>query len=256
LRGFWAGYFASRAAPLGRASAATVSATFYGFHPAMVERAVPGCWDVIAPETLCAVRASAAAEALADLCSTGARTALVAAMPLLRRAVEDADGAGRVLAGANRSLWRRSRLQPAGDGMAEAWQACTALREHRGDGHVAALVTAGVGGLASHLLASGSTGVAPEVLRDNRGWSVEDWELGVAALAGHGLLHDDGRATDAGRTVHASVEARTDLLAEPPYEALSDAAAADLHGALAACAREIAASGVLPYPNPMGLPHA
>jgi hypothetical protein len=237
-------------------SAATVAAAFYGFHPAMVERAVPACWDVVAPETLCAVRASAAAAALGELCSTGARTGLATSLPLLGRAQEALDGAGRVLAGANRSLWRRSRLQPAGDGMAEAWQACTALREHRGDGHVAALVAAGVSGLDSHLLVSGTTGVAPELLRDNRGWSAEDWERGTAALAGRGLVHDDGRATDAGRTVHASVEAKTDLLAEPPYAALSDTALVDLHGALAACAAEIAASGVLPYPNPMGLPRA
>jgi hypothetical protein len=222
----------------------------------MVGRAVPACWDVVAPETLCAVRASAAAEALGDLCSTGSRTDLISALPLLRRAVEAADVAGRVLAGASRSWWRRSRLQPGGDGMVEAWQACTALREHRGDGHVAALVTAGVRGLDSHLLAAGTTGVAPEVLRDNRGWSADDWERGTATLAARGLLHDDGRATDAGRTLHASVEARTDLLAESPYAVLSDTAVAELHGALAACAGEVALSGVLPYPNPMGLPRA
>ncbi len=170
--------------------------------------------------------------------------------------MDAADGAGRVLAGANRSLWRRSRSRPAADGLAEAWQACTALREHRGDGHVAALVTAGVGGLDSHLLASGTTGVTPELLRDSRGWSAEDWDRGRTDLASRGLLHDDGRATDSGRTLHASVEARTDLLAEPPYAAFSDTALADLQGALGACAAEIAASGVVPYPNPMGLRRA
>ena len=233
-----------------------MTAAFYGFHGDMVGRTVPACWDVVAPETLCAVRASAAATALCDLCSTEARTGLTSALPLLARAVDAADGAGRVLAAANRSLWSRSRRQPGGDGLAEAWQACTALREHRGDGHVAALLTAEVGGLDSHLLVSGTTGVPPELLRDNRGWSEEDWDLATAALAARGLLHDDGRATDAGRTLHASMEAQTDRLAEPPYAALSDTALADLHGALGVCAAEIAASGVLPYPNPMGLPHA
>ncbi len=233
-----------------------MTAAFYGFHPSMVDRAVPACWDVVAPETLCAIRAAAAASALGDICSTGARTGLTSALPLLRRAVEAADGAGRVLAGANRSLWRRSRVQPAGDGPSEAWQACTALREHRGDGHVAALVTAGVSGLDSHLLASATTGLAPGMLRKSRGWSEEDWDRGTAALASRGLLHADGRATDAGRTLRASVEARTDLLAEPPYADLSDTALADLHGALGVCAAEIAASGVISYPNPMGLPRA
>src|SRR5215470_10972347 len=41
LKGFWMGYFASRAAPLGPVPAAVVTAVFYNFHPAMVARAIP-----------------------------------------------------------------------------------------------------------------------------------------------------------------------------------------------------------------------
>ena len=39
LRGFWRGYFAGRAAPLGPAGAAVVTASFYNFAPAFVARA-------------------------------------------------------------------------------------------------------------------------------------------------------------------------------------------------------------------------
>ena len=39
LRGFWRGYFAGRAAPLGAVPAAPVTALFYSFAPAMVARA-------------------------------------------------------------------------------------------------------------------------------------------------------------------------------------------------------------------------
>ncbi len=50
LRGFWRGYFAGRAAPLGAgraaplgaASAAVVTASFFNFAPAFVARAIPG----------------------------------------------------------------------------------------------------------------------------------------------------------------------------------------------------------------------
>jgi len=94
------------------------------------------------------------------------------------------------------------------------------------------------------------------VLRDNRGWSEEEWDAALAALAAHGLLHADGRATDAGRTLHGEVEALTDRLAAPAYAALSDSATGDLHGALVACALGVAASGMVPFPNPMGLPRA
>ena len=41
LRGFWRGYFAGRAAPLGPASAAVVGASFFNY-PAMVAGRSPG----------------------------------------------------------------------------------------------------------------------------------------------------------------------------------------------------------------------
>ncbi len=256
MRGFWSGYFAARAAPLGRVGAGPVTAAFFNSHPGMVARAVPGCWEAVAPETLCRVRAIAAAEALGEVCGVEARSALLAALPLLRRAVAGCDGAGRVMAGANRSLWPRIATALGTGGLGEAWQACTTLREHRGDGHVAALVVHGLTGLQAHVLAAGTKAIPAEVLRDNRGWSEDDWEDAVRALTQAGLLHDDGRVTDAGRTRHGEVEELTDELAEPAYAALSDPALEELHGVLAACAADVAASGLVPYPNPMGLPRA
>ncbi|HTU37369.1 MAG TPA: hypothetical protein VMF35_05090 [Acidimicrobiales bacterium] len=236
--------------------AGPVTAAFFNFHPAMVVRAVPACWEVVAPETLCRVRAIAASDALNELCTTRARSALVAALPLLRRAVEDAGGDGRILAGANRALWPRIAPALGTGGVGEAWQAVTTLREHRGDGHVSALVSHGLRGVDAHLLAAGTKGIPSDILRDNRGFSGEEWATATAELAARGLVHPDGRATDRGRTLHAEVEALTDRLAEPAFAALSDAAVADLYDALLGCAAEVAASGLLPYPNPMGLPPA
>lgn len=254
LRGFWSGYFAARAAPLGRVGAGPVSAAFYNFEPAMVAKAVPRCWETVAPETLCRVRAIAAADALGETCSTEARSALLAALPLLRRAAGHCGGTGRMLAAANGSLWPRIATALGTGGLGEVWQACTTLREHRGDGHVAALVAHGIGGLQAHVLASGSKAIPVALLRDNRGWSEDDWAQAAAALTHRGLLHADGRVTDAGRTLHGRLEELTDELAEPAFAALSDQALEDLYGALAACAAEIADSGVVPFPNPMGLP--
>jgi hypothetical protein len=215
---------------------------------------VPGCWGLVAPQALCRVRAIAAADALAETCGVASRSALLGVLPLLRRTVGAADGAGRPLAAANRSLWPAIETALGTGGLGEAWQGCTALREHRGDGHVAALVAQGVGGLEAHVLAAGAKGVPAEVLRENRGWGEQDWDGCVAALAARGLLHTDGRVTDAGRTLHASVETLTDALAAPAYASLTDGALEDLHGALRACAAEVQASGLYPFPNPMGLP--
>jgi hypothetical protein len=254
LKGFWSGYFASRAAPLGAVGPGPVTAAFANFHPQMVARAVPSCWDVVTPEALCTVRARAAAAALAELCRVESRTALAEALPLLRRAVSACDAPGRVLAAANRDLWPVVAADLGPDGLAEAWQATTTLREHRGDGHVVALVVHGLSGLDAHLLAVGTKGVDPEILRDNRGWSEEEWDVAAATLTSRGFLHADGRATDTGRTCHAQVEALTDRLAEPAFRDLSDGALEDLLGALVSCAADVVASGVLPFPNPMGLP--
>jgi hypothetical protein len=233
-----------------------VVAAFFNFHPAMVRRVVPGCWDIVAPETLCRVRAIAAAEVLGEVCRVEARSNLLASLPLLRRAVAACAGAGRVMAGANRSLWSHISTALGTGGLGEAWQACTTLREHRGDGHVAALVVHGLSGVEAHVLAAGTRAIPVEVLRDNRGWSEDAWDGAVAALTRQGLLHRDGRVTDAGRTLHGRVEELTDELAEPAYATLSAMALDELYGALGGCAADIAASGLVPFPNPMGLPRA
>ena len=261
LKGFWAGYFAARAAPLGAVGAGPVAAVFFNFDPAMVRRAVPSCWAAVDPATVTVRRAEAAAAALHELCTPQARRALSVALPTLRRAAARCAGDGRPMAGANRELWPSVEVALRRDGLpepvielGEAWQACTTLREHRGDGHVAALLTQGLGGLEAHLLAAGALGVPADTLRDARGWTGAQWDAGIARLAGRGLLRPDGVATAAGQDLHRLIEAMTDDLAAPAFAALDDEETAALHRALLACATQIQASGLYPFPNPMGLP--
>src|SRR5580658_1263845 len=64
LKGFWMGYFASRAAPLGPVGPGIVEALFFNFAPAMVRRAIPDAWDYVRPGDLVIDRAEAAAVAL------------------------------------------------------------------------------------------------------------------------------------------------------------------------------------------------
>jgi hypothetical protein len=102
LRGYWRGYFAGRAAPLGDARAAVVTASFYNFAPAFVARAIPGVWDLITPQEAIAVREAGVAASLRRL--PGGREAGAAKAAGLLRAAEDLDFAGRVLAAANAEL--------------------------------------------------------------------------------------------------------------------------------------------------------
>jgi hypothetical protein len=50
LKGFWMGYFAGRAAPMGAVTPGLVDATFFSFNPDRVNRALPDAWS-LAPRT-------------------------------------------------------------------------------------------------------------------------------------------------------------------------------------------------------------
>jgi hypothetical protein len=261
LAGFWPGYFAARAAPLGRVGAGPVSAAFFNFEPGMVADAVPHCWEVVDPEELTMVRAGAGSGALSELCSRDALGRAVGALPRLRIASSHCAAAGRILTGVNRGLWAsigpellQRGLEVRQLELAELWQACTTLREHRGDGHVAALLAHGLGGCEAHVLAAAADGVPTEVLRDNRGWSGAQWKDAAARLSRRGLLRPDGAVSDDGLALRESIEVSTDVLADEAYSSLADDDINALYDALVPCARQLQESGLYPFPNPMGLP--
>lgn len=242
LKGYWMGYFGSRGAPLGAVSAGTVEATFFGFHPVRVRRAVPDAWGFASPESILRVRGEAAARALRRV-FPGIEDVAVTAAPRLREVVLAADGAGRALFAANRDL-----PVPA-DPVEALWQATTALREHRGDGHVALLTAEGLTGLEANVLVSAVGTVRAELLRESRGWSQEEWDEAAAALAERGLLAQ-GQATEEGRAFRARIERRTDELAAPPYGVLDEPG--PLYESLVPAAKAMADE--MPFPNPIGLP--
>jgi hypothetical protein len=248
LRGFWRGYFAGRAAPLGQIGAAPVTAAFFSFAPPMVARALPAVWELIPPADALRVRSAGAVAALRRLLS-GPDTELLAAAgtaaDLLAGVIEGIDCAGRVLAGANAAL-----PVPA-EPLARLWHAATVLREHRGDGHVAALVAAGIDGCEALVLRAGLD-LSREMLQPIRGWDDAAWEQAAARLAGRGWLGPGGRLTAAGAAAHRAVEQATDLAAARPWASLGPGGFSRLQAVLAPVARACAAG--LPYPNPVGMP--
>jgi hypothetical protein len=244
LRGFWRGYFAGRAAPLGAVAAAPVMASFFTFAPPMVARALPGVWELITPQDALAVRSAGAVAALHRL--TGGQD-LTAAADRLLRAADGLDCAGRVLAAANAALPVPGDREPA----ARLWHAATLLREHRGDGHLAALVAAGIDGCEALVLRCGAD-LVREQLQPVRGWTDEEWDQAAARLAGRGWLAEDGQLTPEGAAARQAVEDATDRAAARPWARLGAAATEELAGLLAPIAQACAAE--LPYPNPVGVP--
>jgi hypothetical protein len=247
LRGFWMGYFAARAAPLGAVTAGVVEAAFYNFHPSMVRRAIPDAWGFATPEAVLRARVEAATAALLRVAPSAVEAA-EELVPLLGRVVAAADGAGRPLFSANRGL--RASEHP----VSALWQSATALREHRGDGHVAVLTSEGLDGCEAHVLFAVCEGVSASILRNNRGWSEEDWQAAADRLTVRGLLANSGTPTAGGRSLRAYIEDRTDALAVRPYRTLTQAESGQLLVPLGILAEQVQTSGILPFPNPMGLP--
>jgi hypothetical protein len=244
LRGFWRGYFAGRAAPLGRVNAAVVGASFFNFSPAMAARAIPGIWELISPAEALRVRQAGAVSALRGLLG-GLGPEVTAAAGLLGQAAAGLDCAGRVLAAAN------AALPPAEDPAGRLWQAATVLREHRGDGHFAAMAAADIDGCEVLVLRCGLD-MRREDLQPIRGWTDEQWDAAAARLAARGWTGPDGRLTPAGRDVHARLEIATDQAAARPWARLGPAAVADLARVLTPIAQ--ACGQVVPYPSPIGVP--
>jgi hypothetical protein len=250
LRGFWRGYFAGRAAPLGAAGAPLVTATFFSFAPSFVSRAVPGVWELVSPQQALAAREAGAVSVLRERLPGAQFPAaeLEQAADLLVAAAADLDGAGRPLGSANAAL--AVPAQP----LARLWHAATVLREHRGDGHLGALVAADIGGCEALALrcAVDRAGVGRGPLQAARGWTDEEWDAAAGRLAGRGWLDSGGAATAAGRAAHQAVEAATDVAAERPWARLGAERTAELARLLGPVAAACAAA--LPYPNPVGVP--
>ena len=246
LRRFWPGYFGARAAPLGPVGPATVSALFFNFHPAMVSRAIPEAWSLAELPAIIEARRSGAAAALRRM-APDADEMSAAVLPALERVIDAADGSGRSLFSANREL------PGSGDPVESLWQACTTLREHRGDGHVAALTAAGLSGCEALVLFSATQQVPAEMFRQSRGWSESEWENSRQALEGRGLLVG-AEPSPSGTALREWIEGVTDDLAGNPLGALDVDEPMALTRALAVLADQIVGSGVIPFPNPIGLP--
>lgn len=246
LHGYWNMYFALRAAPLGPVGPAPVAAIFFGFAPPMVAKALPKVWGRMTPETALEAGVAGAGEVLGELTRGVESGALLRAAELLERAVDTLDIGSRPLGAAFAAVPRPDDLP------GRLWLAASALREHRGDGHVAAAAVGGLSGLQTTVLhvATGEA-ASREWMQRARGWSDEEWEEAVESLRSKGFLDGAGALTAVGREWRTTVEAQTDAMAAsvPDVRGADDALAT-----LVEVSRAVRGAGFLPEVNPIGLP--
>jgi hypothetical protein len=216
MRNYWDGYFAGRAAPLGQVPAEVVHAVFYNFADGEVARHIPWVWGKTTPEEAIAVRERTSAAVLRQrIGELAVSPTLVRAADLATRAAVSAPTEGRVLYAALRAL------DVPEEPVARLWHATNMLREHRGDGHVAALVAHGIGGTESHVLMALALGMRAEEFGRIHHLPKAQLDGVIDGLRDRGLVDADGGFTDAGRETKERIEALTDELATAPYGVLS-----------------------------------
>jgi hypothetical protein len=213
-------YFASRSAPMGAVGAKVVAATFYNFNPELIATAIPAAWEIASPGAVTRVRYDIVEAVIPRILGEQrVRSPEFAhSVAIVRRTAEAIPNAdGRPLFAGHAELdWPESPH-------AQLWHAITLLREYRGDGHIAALVTHGLSGIEALIThAATGTGFDPEFGRRLRGWSQQQWEDAVDALRKRDLLDHAGRLTAAGTVLRTSIEDLTDELAYAPWRTVSD----------------------------------
>ncbi|TNC23145.1 SCO6745 family protein [Amycolatopsis alkalitolerans] len=209
-------YFASRSAPMGEVSAGTVAATFYNFNPALVAKHIPRAWTLASPARIVEARFEAVDVVLRRLLGEAVSSPEVAeAAELAREAAEACTPDGRPLYAGHTELdW------PAEPHLV-LWHAITLLREYRGDGHIAALVSNGLRGLEALITHTATgKGFVAAAAKTLRGWSDEDWDAASARLRDEGVLDGEGGLTEEGEQVRERVEEQTNAAAAAPWRRL------------------------------------
>src|SRR5919112_2284790 len=213
---YWDTYFAGRAAPLGLVPAEVVDALFYNFAPGEVARHIPKVWRTTTPELAIAARQTGCVKALRQILGDHVDSPSFArAAELLTEAAISAPFEGR-------PMYAALRAMPIPDEVvARLFHAASLLREHRGDGHIAALMTEGVGGLEAHVLLALAMGMPAE--KFGRIHHLPRAQLGavIDGMRDRGLIGEDGWLSEHGRAVKQRVESLTDELAAEPYRVLA-----------------------------------
>jgi hypothetical protein len=236
-------YLAGRAAPLGAVSAGAVTATFYNFNHEHVARHIPAAWAITTPEAVIEARLRGAHETLLRLLGPEALSSnqMAEAAKLASYATEACRREARPLYAANADLPVPEEPHLA------LWHEATLLREHRGDGHLAALAGAGLSGIEALVLhnATGTT-VTSAVFKHTRGWSDEQWSAARGRLRERDLLDETGELTRAGVELRGSVEEFTDRLDAAPYDHLGSRATERLTELASAFATSLRTAGAFP----------
>lgn len=234
-------YFASRSAPMGAVSPGTVAATFFVFSPSLVAHHMTGVWALASPEEVTAARYRGVSAGWQRLLPDLDADDVAEAAELARTAAQACSVAGRPLSAAHADLaWPE-------EPHLVLFHALTVLREHRGDGHIAALLAEGLSALEALVTHTATgRGFTVAAAQATRGWSEEEWHATEAALVEQRLLTPEGGLTEEGHSLRRRVEQATDRMAGQPWQALGEEGATRLGELGRPWVRQARANGAFP----------
>lgn len=209
---FLSGYVWGRAAALGEPDPGVVVSSFAVFEPGMLTATYEQGRSACGREEMLAVRLEATVESLTEVL---ADCDVEAVADRLVTALAAAQPAGRPLfAGLAGQPWPD---EPVG----RLWRACELLREHRGDGHVAACIAAGLDPITMNVLTELWVGMPLGTYSATRGWTPEQIAATADRLRAGGLLDGD-QLSPSGLATRDAIEATTDAMERSIVDAIGD----------------------------------
>lgn len=210
-----------RLAPLGDVSPAAAAAMTYSIHPDIVAMVMGLYRDVTTTDAIAAVRDASVVPGL-DSIAPGLADQLAPMAEDLWRGVDSVHFGARPMFAAHRAEARPDPITSA----LSAWRAVNCMRELRGDNHWALCAAADLDDVEAGLLHSAMIDVDEygdeEWIARSRGSDDASVAGGWARLEAKGLARG-GRLTEAGLAFREDLEAKTDALTAPAWEAVGEA---------------------------------
>lgn len=210
---FFDAYVWGRAFPMGEPSGPVVASAFAAFEPGLIATIYDRARALMSREDIHRITVETAADSLRSTLGDGERNTVSSVAGRLAAVIDDLDPTGRVLFTGVASLdWPE-------DPYGKLCQACLALREHRGDAHVAAYIGAGFTPVEMNVLTELWLGYPLGEYSGTRAWPEEATAAALAGLRDRGLLDGETLTAD-GQAAREAIEDATDAMEQPVVDAL------------------------------------
>ncbi len=213
--GFFDGYLWGRAAALGADCTPSVVVSAFGvFSAALLVPVYEQGRSTSTRDAVLAAREQGAIEGLRAATQSVAQDDVVLVGDALMRVLGSIEPGPRHLFGALQSV------PVSADPYARVWRGAELFREHRGDSHLAACVSADLDMTEMNVLTEVWLGYPVGEYSGSRGFGPDELEAAASRLRARGWFGADNSLTDAGRQAREQIEAMTDTAQQRVVDAL------------------------------------